>query len=180
MIVITGNPGVGKHTLAKYLAAELGMEVVDINKVAISTKSYKKSGRTLDVDTKKLASKIKKNITKNTILVGHLAPYVVSRQQVEFALILRKSPYKLIPVYKKRGYSNAKAQENAASEILGVTAYDTIKKFGPSKTAQLDMTGIGKKEAARKAMRILKRRKGDDVDWLALVSKRKDLERFFK
>lgn len=180
MIVITGNPGVGKHTLAKHLAAELGMEVVDVNKVAISTKSYKKSGRTLDVDTKKLASKIKKIITKKTILVGHLAPYVVSRRQVKFALVLRKSPYKLFSVYKKRRYSNAKAQENAASEILGVTAYDAIKSFGPSKTAQLDMTGIGKKEAARKALRILKSKKGDNVDWLAEVAKRKDLERFFR
>jgi adenylate kinase len=180
MIVITGSPGVGKHTLAKYLAAELGMEVVDVNKVAINTKSYKKSGRTLDVDTKKLAHKIKNIITNDTILVGHLAPYVVSRRQVGFALILRKSPYKLFPVYKKRGYSNAKAQENAASEILGITAYDAIKSFGPSKTAQLDMTGIGKREAAEKALRILKRKKGDDVDWLDMVSKRKDLERFFK
>jgi adenylate kinase family enzyme len=33
--VITGNPGVGKHTTAKIIAEKTHAEIIDINKVAI-------------------------------------------------------------------------------------------------------------------------------------------------
>lgn len=179
MLVITGNPGVGKHTLAKRLAQSMGMGLLDINEIAKKSGVCKKSGSTLDVDTGRLAKIIKKMDLKDTIAVGHLAPYVLPKTQVKFALILRKNPYKLIPIYKKRNYTKAKADENAASEILGVTAYDSIKAFGMKKTAQLDMTGLTVKQAEKKAAKIIKGKRGDTVDWLQTVAKKGDLGRFF-
>jgi len=103
-IVITGNPGVGKHTIARKLGAELGFAIIDLNQIAITKGIFEKKGSTLDVDVNKLSRVVKKMIKRNTIVVGHLAPYVVPRRQVKFALVLRKSPYKLISVYKKRKY----------------------------------------------------------------------------
>jgi len=180
VLVITGNPGVGKHTLAEKLADALKMEILDINQVAIKNKAYVKSGGTLDVDTAKLEKIIKKMKVRNAIAVGHLAPYVIPRAQVKFALILRKNPYKLIPVYKKRRYARSKAAENAASEILGVVAYDSIKKFGKAKTGQLDTTGLSVRDMTERAMKIIgRRRRGDQVDWLEAVAERGDLGRFF-
>jgi adenylate kinase len=117
---------------------------------------------------------------KNAIVVGHLAPYVIPKSQVKFALILRKNPYKLIPVYKKRKYSKRKAIENTGSEILGVTLYDAVKSFGARNTAQIDTTNLSIKQMTQKALLILKRKSGGDkVDWLEIVAKRKDLSRFF-
>lgn len=179
MLVITGNPGVGKHTLARRLATRLKMEILDVNQIAIQHKTYRKGVGALDVDTAKVARIIEKMRPKNAILVGHLAPYVVSKTQVKFALILRKNPYKLIPIYKKRKYTDSKAAENAASEILGVIAYDAIKKFGAKKSLQLDTTGLTISQTTKKAEQILKRRKGDKVDWLQMVAKKGDLGRFF-
>lgn len=180
MLVITGNPGVGKHTLAKNLASKLKTEIFDLNKIAIESKIFKNNDGTLDVDTARLSKIIKKMKIRNAIVVGHLAPYAISRSQVKFALILRKNPYKLIPIYKKRKYTKIKAMENAASEILGVTAYDAMKKFGAKKTAQIDTTCLSIKQTTQKALLILKNRsEGDKVDWLELVAKRKDLPRFF-
>lgn len=179
MLVITGNPGVGKHTLAKSLAVEFDMEVVDINQVAIQSKTYKKRGKTLDVDTEKLSKRMGGLLTKNVIVVGHLAPYVVPRAKTKLALVLRKNPYKLLQIYKKRKYTKDKAFENAGSEILGITAYDAARRFGPTKVAQLDTTGISVKEATRKAKRIIRSKKGDRVDWLELVSRNGDLAKFF-
>lgn len=179
-IVITGNPGVGKHTVAKKLSSELGHSIIDLNEVAISAKIFEKKGTTLDVDVRKLAKLVKKMIKPNIIIVGHLAPYVVPKRQIKFAIILRKSPYKLISVYKKRKYSKKKALENLGSEILGVIAYDAIASFGSKKVYQIDTTNQSIKKTLSKIKSVLKKRaQGDKVDWLELVAKNNDLAKFF-
>jgi adenylate kinase len=178
-IIITGNPGVGKHTVAKHLG-KLGFTILDLNQVVIQKRIFEKKGTTLDVDVVKLSKAIKKMLKSDTLVVGHLAPYVVPKKQVKFAIVLRKNPYKLIPIYKKRNYSKKKLVENVGSEILGVTAYDTIKRFGANKVYQLDTTNISVKKTVNKIRLAFKKRfKGDRVDWLELVAKNNDLGRFF-
>lgn len=179
-IVITGNPGVGKHTIAKRLGAYTGFPVVDLNQVAIREGVFEKKGTTLDVDVGKLARIVKKMIKKNTIVVGHLAPYVIPKRQVKFALVLRKNPYKLTSIYKKRRYPKKKIKENLGSEVLGVTAFDAIASFGQSKVFQIDTTSRSVKKTVTKIKSIFKKRsQGDRVDWLGLVAKNNDLARFF-
>lgn len=179
-IVITGNPGVGKHTIAKKLGSALGLQILDLNQVAISKGIFEKKGTTLDVDVSKLSKVVKKLIKKNTLVVGHLAPYVVPRKQVKFAIVLRKNPYKLIPVYKKRKYSKEKAFENLGSEILGVIAYDAIANFGSKKVYQVDASSLSAKKVINKIKAIFKKRfQNDKVDWLALVAQKNDLAKFF-
>ncbi|HSA97837.1 MAG TPA: AAA family ATPase, partial [Candidatus Nitrosotenuis sp.] len=90
-IVITGNPGTGKHTISARLAKELGYTVLDLNQIAIKHGIFEKKDSTADVDTKRLARIVKKVITKDTIIVGHLAPYVIDRSQIKLAVILRKN-----------------------------------------------------------------------------------------
>jgi len=53
-LIITGNPGVGKHTIAKSLAKVLDYEIFDINKIALESKLYEKTNETYDVDIIKL------------------------------------------------------------------------------------------------------------------------------
>ncbi|WP_238549761.1 adenylate kinase family protein [Candidatus Nitrosotenuis chungbukensis] len=178
--MITGNPGTGKHTVSSRLADDLGYTILDLNQIAIEHGIFEKKDSTLDVDTKKLARIIKKLIAKDSIIVGHLAPYVVEKSQIKLAVILRKNPYKLIPIYKKRNYSKKKQTENAASEILGIVAHDSIKKFGLSKSRQIDTTNLTIAQTINKVKRILKKKsKSDSVDWLGMVAKKKDFARFF-
>jgi len=179
-IVITGNPGTGKHTVSSRLAEDLGYTVLDLNQIAIKHSIFEKKDSTIDVDTRKLARLVKKLITKNTIIVGHLAPYVVERSQIKLAVILRKNPYKLIPIYKKRNYTKKKQTENAASEILGIIAHDSIKKFGLSKSRQIDTTNLTITQTANKVKLALKKKlKSNNVDWLGMVAKKNDFARFF-
>ena len=42
VLIITGNPGVGKHTIAKSVSKKLKREIVDINKIALDSKLFKK------------------------------------------------------------------------------------------------------------------------------------------
>ena len=179
-IVITGNPGVGKHTTAKSLAKSLGYEILDINKVVIESGIFKKNKESLDVDVSKLKKIIKKMLKKKLIIVGHLAPYVLTKTQIQKAIILRQSPYKLALVYKKRKYSKAKMAQNLESEILGIITYDSINKFGKSKTFQVNTTSKSVPQVTKKIINILNdKEKGDLVDWLSLVLKKNDLKKFF-
>lgn len=178
--MITGNPGTGKHTVSSRLAEDLGYTILDLNQIAIKHGIFEKKDSTRDVDTKKLARLVKKLITKNTIIVGHLAPYVVERSQIKLAVILRKNPYKLITIYKKRNYSKKKQTENAASEILGIIVHDSIKKFGLSKSRQIDNSNLTITQTVNKVKLALKKKsKSDHVDWLGMVAKKNDFAKFF-
>lgn len=181
MLVITGNPGVGKHTVAKLLAEKLDLELIDINKVAIQKGIIEKRNVTSDVDVKKLKKILGKLVTKNSIVVGHLAPYVVSRKQVKLAIVLRRNPYKLASVYQKRKYTHQKSIENLGSEILGVIYHDSVTEFGSDKTLQLDTTGKSVSAIVKKISHLFVKNtcSGDKVDWLGLIYEKNDLKRFF-
>jgi len=179
--VITGSPGVGKHTISNRLAKRLNLKLIDINKVAIESGIFEQKNESFDVDVKKLKKTLVKKITKNSLVVGHLAPYVISQKQVDTVVVLRKNPYKLTSIYKKRKYSYGKSIQNLGSEILGVTLYDAISAFGSDKTFQIDTTNKSVSTVVKKiesffANGILEE---DEVNWLGLISERNDLKRFF-
>lgn len=179
-LVITGNPGVGKHTISKILAKKFNYKILDINKIALRSSNIKKSSGTMDVDTRKVKSVIKKMITKKSLVVGHLAPYVLTKSQVKAVIVLRKTPYNLVSVYKKRKYTHQKMIENLDSEILGVIAYDSIKKFGKNKVYQIDATKKSLATIVKKIQSIFENNfKQDKVDWLTLVVHKNDLKKFF-
>jgi adenylate kinase len=81
-----------------------------------------------------------------------------------------------------RGYSEKKATNNISSEIIGVCLYDAIKKFGKNKVAEIDSTGKKPDNIANRVISIVKRkskRSTGKIDWLALIVKNDDLQRFF-
>ncbi len=178
-IVITGNPGVGKHTIAKKLATKLDLEIIDINKIAKGVTASKHSSGALNVDTEKLKPILKKLIKKNSLVVGHLAPYVLSKSQVKKVFVFRKNPYELERIYNTRKYSKEKRLENLGSEILGVIAFDAIKNFGKKKIIQI----TAESSVAKTFKKIEKSLDGikvnEDVDWLSMVTEKGDLKKFF-
>ena len=181
MKIITGNPGTGKHTIAKQISRKLNLEVIDINKVAIEEGVFKKNNGILDVDVNKLKKIINRIDSENSVLVGHLAPYVISPKNVEIAIVLRKNPYKLQSVYKKRKYTAKKALENLGSEILGIIYSDTIHEFGREKTFQIDTSDKSISLTSKKAESVFRgiKVKENNVDWLQLVLKKGDMKKFF-
>ncbi len=181
MKVLTGNPGTGKHTIANIISKRLDLELIDINTIAVEEKIFQKKNGVLDVDTARLKKIIDRKTSKNSLLVGHLAPYVISPKNVEKAIVLRRNPYRLHQVYKKRHYTTKKSLENTGSEILGVIYYDTLKEFGKKKTFQVDTTDKSIVSVAKKVENIFKGKKSreENVDWLTLVMRKGDMRRFF-
>ena len=178
-IVITGNPGVGKHTITKKISEKLNFPIVDINIVAKNLGLIEKNGNMNDVDTKKLAKILGERKLNDTIVVGHLAPYVLEKNQVKIIIILRRNPYDLEIVYKQRNYLEIKIKENTGSEVLGIIMHDTIEKF-EEKAFQIDVSKKNIQQVVEKVLEIISKKEGnEEVDWLNLVTKNKDLGKFF-
>jgi len=178
-IVITGNPGVGKHTITQEIAERLELSVTDINTVAKDSGLFEENYETNDIDVERLEKILKKNISQKNVIVGHLAPYVLRKNQVKIMIVLRRSPYDLISVYKDRKYSDKKIRENTGSEILGIIAHDAINEF-QEKTFQINVSGKTISEVVEKVIDLISNNEGDEeVDWLELVRKNNDLGKFF-
>ena len=173
MLVLTGNPGVGKHTTASEIMKQNAMyEIIDINNLAIELGLTEKAKETLEVYVAELKIKMKQKVSKNSLIVGHLAPYVLDESDVDVVIVLRKNPMDLIKVFKNRGYSKEKIKSNTAAEFIGVTLNDSITSFGEEKTFQIDTTNKTPEQVTSIIDKIVNgKNKGDVVDWFHLVDK---------
>jgi adenylate kinase len=178
-IVITGNPGVGKHTITEKIAEKLELPILDINSIAKDAGLFEKNKDTYDVDTVKLEKILEQKISEKKVIVGHLAPYVLDKNKVKIVIVLRRDPYDLISVYKERRYTDEKSKENLGSEVLGIIAHDTISKF-QEKAFQINTSGKSIREVVEKVMTLISSNEGnEEVDWLDLITKKNDLKKFF-
>jgi adenylate kinase len=138
------------------------------------------------VDTKKLAKLLTTQLSGSkdlTIIIGHLAPYVLDPADIDFVAVLRRSPYELIRTFEQRNYSIHKIRENVASEIIGVCLYDSLQTFGKEKIAELDTTSKRPEDIATQIILALNQKspkKIGTVDWLSLVHQKGDLRKFLE
>ena len=180
-LVITGNPGVGKHTIADlFVKQNSSYQIFDINKFAIEKGFGEQTEDGIEVDAKKLKNEIQKLDLEKSLIVGHLAPYVLDESNIGFVIILRKNPYELIKIYEKRKYQNSKIKENAGSEVLGVIANDSITSFGKKKSFEVNATDKTPEIILKKIQDIINNQEnGDIVDWLKLIEEKNEMSKFF-
>ena len=183
-LVITGNPGVGKHTTAFELKKILDVVLIDINDLAVQHHAFLQTPN-LEIDSRKIAAIIESKLgeSQRTVIVGHLAPYVLKKEWIDLTIVLRRSPYAILSTLESRNYSVEKIRENVASEILGVILYDSVQCFGKEKIAELDTTQTTSTEICEKIISLIKGNTGRKigvVDWLSLVNERGDVGRFLE
>ncbi len=177
-LVVTGTPGVGKHTIAKVLADRLDAKLIDVNEVAFKYNAIIGRDYAYIIDIEKAKAIIKEQLSDRCIIVGHLAQDVVD--EIDYAIVLRRSPYELEQVYIKRGYDVKKMKDNLASEILGVIIYDCMSKFSKDRIIEIDCTSKGVEDIVREIIMCISNNKGMiGVDWLAMVAARDEMSRFF-
>lgn len=183
-LVITGNPGVGKHTTAFELKKILDLVLIDINDLAVQHHAFLQTPN-LEIDSRKIADIIESKLgeSQRTVIVGHLAPYVLKKEWIDLTIVLRRSPYAILSTLESRNYSVEKIRENVASEILGVILYDSVQCFGKEKIAELDTTQTTSTEICEEIISLIKGNTGRKigvVDWLSLVNERGDVGRFLE
>jgi adenylate kinase len=144
-IIVSGTPGVGKHTISLELSKLLnGFPILDINKVILTENLFISSPEfETEIDVTKAYNFLKILLSAkeyaNVIIVGHLAPYVLDPLLVDFVVILRRNPFELKRIYEKRAYSEKKISDNLISEILGIISYDFLKKFNKKNIIELEI-----------------------------------------
>jgi len=189
-VVITGNPGVGKHTCAKFVSEKLGKaKLIDINRVILSNNEVALSSNAVngigEIDVKKTEKLILEEIkkAKDVVIVGHLAPYVIRATGIDLVAVLRRSPYQLAKIFRQRKYTPMKMKENIAAEILGITLYDSVETFGKERVAELDTTGKTPEDIAKDIVSKLKKKSRKQIgiiDWLSLVYEKGDAQKFLE
>ncbi|MGB0855864.1 MAG: adenylate kinase family protein [Nitrosopumilus sp.] len=178
-IVITGTPGVGKHTITRELAKRLDLSIIDINKIAKEEGLFEKNNDVNEVDIVKLERILEENLTEKNVVVGHLAPYAIKKNKLKIMIVLRRNPYDLMSVYKKRNYTKEKGMENTGSEILGIISHDAINKF-QEKVFQINTSGKNIDKVVDKIIGIINNNgQSEMIDWLNLVVTNNDLKKFF-
>ena len=141
IIGITGSPATGKKSIGKIVADSLKYKFLDLNKIALESGGVLSDGEDFEVDTDKLRKQVLRKIKgRKVVLVGHLLPFILSQDEIEFVAVLRCSPKELESRYSKRAYSNKKIKDNISSEILDICFASALRSFGPSTIAEFDTT----------------------------------------
>ncbi|HKR74811.1 MAG TPA: AAA family ATPase [Candidatus Nitrosocosmicus sp.] len=192
-VVITGTPGVGKHTIAESLSTAMGkIPILDINGVILSENlltNYSENDKNdNEVDIQKssafLTFLLSENKFQNSIIVGHLAPYIINSNLVDFVVVLRRSPYELKKIYQERRYSESKTRDNINAEILGILSYDAFKNFEFSKLSELENSNnLIPSSVAQSILNMYlnpKSRSFGFIDWLSLIQSDSEMLKYIK
>ncbi len=128
IIVISGTPGVGKSTLAKYLAKKFNFLRLDLHDYykEIST-GYNRSKRCYDIDLKKLEELVN-SFQRDLVIDSHIA-HLLPKKRVDLCVILTCSNLKKLEKRLiKRDYSKKKIRENLDSEIFQICLNEAKEK----------------------------------------------------
>ncbi len=177
-IIVSGTPGVGKHTISIELSMLLDkIPILDINKVVLTENLFTSSTSENEIDVEKTFKLLKLLLStkeyNNAIIVGHLAPYVIDPVLVDFVVVLRRCPYELKKIYELRSYSEHKIHDNLISEILGIISYDFLEKFNKTNIIELEINeNVLPSVQAQKIIKMYNNKNSREfgmIDWLPIV-----------
>lgn len=166
--------------------------ILDINKVILSenllTKYSENDNNDNEVDIQKSSEfftfLLSENKFQNSIIVGHLAPYVINSDLVDFVVVLRRSPYELKKIYQERSYSESKTRDNINAEILGILSYDASKNFEFSKLSELENShSLIPSSVAQRILNMCLNPKSKSfgfIDWLSLIQSDSEMLKYIK
>ncbi|NUN11278.1 AAA family ATPase [Candidatus Micrarchaeota archaeon] len=152
-ILITGTPGTGKTFFAKELSKKLGLELVDVTALVKEKKIYKKQGRELEVDLKKLKKELEKK--DDCIIESHLLCEFSLGKEV---IVLRCNPKELEKRLNARNYSKKKVLDNVLLEALDYCLIKSEENYATVR--QLDNT------RGRALANFLNKKFDSNVRWL--------------
>lgn len=123
VVIITGTPGTGKTSLAKFLAQALNFKRLSLNQLVDRQKlceAYDKKNRCRLVDLKKLIPlliDIIKESKESLIIDSHLS-HKIPKEYVDLCLVTKTDLKVLHQRLEKRRYPKQKIRDNLDAEIF--------------------------------------------------------------
>ncbi|MEK6809599.1 MAG: adenylate kinase family protein [Nanoarchaeota archaeon] len=132
LIVITGSPGVGKSTLAKFLVKKIKLERLDLHhhykRISVG---YNHSKQSYDVDYDKFEKLVKEKLqqSKHGLIIDSHISHLLPKKMVDLCIVLICSDLKKLEKrLKARKYSKKKIRENLDAEIFQVCLAEAKEK----------------------------------------------------
>ncbi|MEM2909992.1 MAG: AAA family ATPase [Nitrososphaerota archaeon] len=177
LYLIAGVPGVGKTMIGSLVAKMMRTRFIDLPDFVKSERlytAYDKSSKSYIVDVRTLSAALGSVIEEEIrppIVATHIA-FKPRGCRVLKVVVLRKNPLRLLATLRSRGYPAQKVAANVAAELMDEQYVEFTHKFDGSRVAQLDVTHLGRYEAAKKAVKLLSSESsGDTVDWVSLLER---------
>lgn len=136
VLAITGTPGVGKSTLARFLAKKFKFNHLDLHQYYSDLASgYNKRKQCYDLDLNKVEKLIRSKITElkakkipGMVIDSHIV-HLLPAKLFDLCVVLTCPNLKLLQRrLKKRHYSKAKIKENLEAEIFQVCLMEAKQK----------------------------------------------------
>lgn len=162
-IAVTGTPGVGKTTVARRLADQLGVEYVDVTQV-VREGASEGHDEERDVPVADVGA-LDDSLPEDGVLDGHIA----HRLDVDYAVVLRCEPSALRERLKQRGWDRDKVRENVEAEALDVVLAEALAEEIP--VFEWDTTEPTPEETAERVAEAFEEREERNgvVDWSAHI-----------
>ncbi len=156
LIAVSGTPGTGKTTVAKWLARKLGLQYVSLNDYA------RKHGMVVGRDEKRKADEVdvdrlRKVKFEDAVLEGHFSHELLA----DVKIVLRLHPSKLEERLEEKGWGAEKIRENCEAEAMGIIA----EEAGPEAYEVVSDENV-LSNALKAVAGKLERRRYDFSDWL--------------
>jgi adenylate kinase len=139
-ISLTGTPGTGKTSVAKFLL-NMNMNILNLNEYVKNNIKfeYDKKRKTKIIDITKLNNYFNKYFEYNNLLIieGHLSHLLNSIDKI---IILRCHPKELKKRLLKRKWNIKKINENIESEALDIILCECLKFHNKKNIFEIDTT----------------------------------------
>jgi adenylate kinase len=120
LVLLTGTPGTGKHTVGPRLAELLDYDYLDVSKL------IGKKGEEVEISAGELNALVSPFLHDNTVVVSHIAHFIKSKLKI-VVVVLRCRPDVLSKRLKKRGYSPDKIYDNVMFEALDGSVLEAME-----------------------------------------------------
>lgn len=139
-ILITGTPGVGKTCISTKVAKRLGLQHINISKLAIQKKLTLERDEERDcdiIDERRVRKHLKKKLLAGGCLVEYHSCGFLPKEWFDKVFVLRAETSQLYDRLKERNYKESKVTENIECEIFQVSLEEAYETFGTKLVKEL-------------------------------------------